>query len=86
MPEYNVTVVYLNFVVVGFHVPVIISFPHFYMAEDQYVHGVIGMHPTSDLAIEVAIEPVSTENNKKAFHSKANHPLANRQGSRGEQV
>ena len=29
------------------------------MAEDQYVNGVIGMHPSSDLATEVDIEPVS---------------------------
>ena len=61
---------YFCFAVNGFHVPIIISFPHFYMAEDQYVHGVIGMHPASDLAIEVAIEPVSIKQRQNIRNTK----------------
>ncbi len=44
----------------GFHVPIVISFPHFYMAEPRYVDGVIGMHPSSEFVTEVKLEPVSS--------------------------
>ncbi len=41
--------------------PVVISFPHFYMAEDRYIDGVVGMHPDEQYVTEVKLEPVSNK-------------------------
>ena len=43
----------------GFHIPIVISFPNFYMAEDRYINAVEGMNPQSDHATEIDLEPIT---------------------------
>lgn len=44
-----------------FQIPGVVSFPHFYLAEDKYVHGVYGMAPNKEEhETAIDIEPVSS--------------------------
>ncbi|KAI0227214.1 Lysosome membrane protein 2 [Lamellibrachia satsuma] len=42
-----------------FHIPVVLSFPHFYMADQKYVDAVQGLRPDSSLATHLDIEPLT---------------------------
>ena len=51
----NVSICRLN----NFHIPVMLSFPHFYMADQQYLDAVQCLHPDSSLATHLDIEPLT---------------------------
>ncbi|XP_046583231.1 lysosome membrane protein 2-like [Haliotis rubra] len=43
-----------------FQIPAVVSFPHFYLAEDKYVHGVYGMSPNKEEhETAIDIEPLT---------------------------
>lgn len=47
-----------------FHIPGAVSFPHFLMGADKYIHGVIGLSPNQqEHETTVDIEPVSDQKN-----------------------
>jgi hypothetical protein len=48
------------FSVDSFHIPIVVSFPHFFMADQKYQDAVYGMHPDPvEHRTEIGIEPVS---------------------------